>query len=242
MVKTKRGVWLYSIAVTVVVDASVAPLVMMLAPRAEWYTDVPPALALATLLSIVFSVFAWRQNLRGYQLTQELRALLERDKLTDVATRDFFFKRMAEAPDAYGLSLMVDIDHFKTVNDTYGHIAGDAVIRHVAQILQKNTRSKDIVCRFGGEEFIVFLFGVGMENGLDVAERIRRVVEAEVMRHDGLKFQVTVSIGGSLKDRTDEVNRAIRKADEALYRAKQLGRNRSIMSWVRTDGSVPDAA
>lgn len=172
---------------------------------------------------------------KNYQLTQELSALVNRDRLTDVATRDYFFARMEAAPDAYGVSLMVDIDHFKSINDTYGHIAGDVVIRHVAKLLQSMTRKDDIVCRFGGEEFIVFLYDKDHAAGLEVAERMRQSIAADPVSSQEHLISVTVSIGGSLKERLNDVAEAIQLADEALYRAKSGGRNQTVFA---ADGKV----
>ena len=107
-----------------------------------------PIIALLTALPV--SLFLWSQVRLNMSLSQELQRLVDRDRLTDVATRDFFFARMDALPGSFGVSLMVDIDHFKQVNDTFGHQAGDAVISRVAAILRQQTRASDIVCRYGG--------------------------------------------------------------------------------------------
>ncbi len=242
VIHRKRDIWLYGAGFGLVGNCAVVPTVMFLDAPSEWPVTVPITFTLTLILAIVLTHLIARQTIQNFKLAEDLSRLLERDRLTDVATRDFFFKRMTEAPDAYGLSLMIDIDHFKSVNDTYGHLAGDAVIRHVAQILRRNCRQKDIVCRFGGEEFVVFLYGVGEENGFDTAERIRKIVEAAVTQHEDIDLKVTVSIGGSLKQGADQIDRAIKQADEALYRAKELGRNRSVMSWLRQDTPSKSAA
>ncbi|MCK0094038.1 GGDEF domain-containing protein [Yoonia sp. F2084L] len=196
--------------------------------------DLLAALQIAPLISLVtaypFSFFIWSQVRRNIQMGIELQRLVNRDRLTDVATRDFFFARMRSDPQAYGISLMVDIDFFKTVNDTFGHMAGDAVIVRVAEILHQNTRANDIVCRFGGEEFVVFLREKGSSDGFDIAERMRKAISDDVVVFDGQNLSVTVSIGGSMKERLADVNLAIQQADRALYRAKSLGRNRTIFS------------
>ncbi|WP_333715248.1 GGDEF domain-containing protein [Yoonia sp.] len=170
------------------------------------------------------------QQRRLVLLADELQRLLDRDRLTNVATRDFFFNRMNKRPEAYGVSLMVDIDKFKTINDTYGHLAGDQVIARVANVLCRNVRGDDLVCRFGGEEFIVFLHDQTLETGFAIAERMRRTIETDVVDFNGIAVSATVSIGGSLKDHIMDIELAISEADEALYRAKALGRNRTVFA------------
>ena len=208
--------------------------------------DLAAALALAPVISIItafpFSFFIWSQLRSNIILGWELQRLVNRDRLTDVATRDFFFARMRRDPHAYGISLMVDIDAFKTVNDTFGHMAGDAVISRVAAILHENTRAHDIVCRFGGEEFVIFLYDHGAVDGFKAAERMRKAIAEDVVDYNGENLRVTVSIGGSLKERLMDVNHAIREADEALYRAKRTGRNRTVFAPKIAKDTDPAAA
>jgi len=204
--------------------------------------DLNAALSFGPLIAFIItfpaSFFIWAQVRRNSLLSDELRRLVNRDKLTDMATRDYFFTRMNSNPQAYGVSLMVDIDFFKAVNDTYGHFAGDAVIARVAGVLFRNTRETDIVCRFGGEEFVVFLHNHDMADGFQTAERMRRAIASEVISFDGVDMQVTVSIGGSLKDRLRDINKAIKEADAALYRAKEAGRNRTVFAPETIDVSA----
>lgn len=188
----------------------------------------PKALIATVIVSFPISYFFIRQIHKNYLLTLELQKLVDRDRLTDAATRDYFFTQMEAHPDAYGVSLMVDIDHFKQVNDAHGHIVGDGVIRSVAQILRQNTRPQDIVCRFGGEEFVIFLFGDNTTDGFAAAERMRVAISGALIIAGGAELSVTVSIGGALKDRMADLDEAIRQADVALYRAKRTGRNRTI--------------
>ncbi len=168
--------------------------------------------------------------LLNWRLSNELRRLVNRDRLTNVATRDFFFQIMEDKPEQYGVSLMVDIDHFKRVNDTYGHLAGDAAIAHVAAILQAQVGPQDIVCRFGGEEFIIFLASSCLKDAQATAEALRAGVEAAVVHTEGQSLQITISIGGSLCAQAKDIENAIRQADEALYQAKNGGRNQVVMA------------
>lgn len=192
------------------------------------------AMTVTGVVAFFISLFVMRQMLLNQRLTEELQRLLDRDRLTDAATRDFFFARMEADPAAYGVSLMVDIDHFKQVNDTYGHFAGDRVIAAVARILRENVRAEDVVCRFGGEEFVIFLQDRDRDQGFAAAERMREVVQAQQLKIGELTVGVTVSIGGSLKERVEDVTLSIQEADAALYRAKAMGRNRTVFG--PTDG------
>ena len=124
---------------------------------------------------------------------------------------------------------MVDIDYFKRVNDTYGHLTGDRVISHVASVLRDAVRPGDIVCRFGGEEFVVFLADADQNAGAIMAERLRALVAESPVDEAGTTLNVTVSIGGSLKSAAEHIETAIQRADDALYRAKTGGRNQVHM-------------
>jgi diguanylate cyclase (GGDEF)-like protein len=166
------------------------------------------------------------QAARHARLADELRLMVNRDRLTDVATRDGFFDRLEEKAAERGVSLMIDIDHFKKVNDTYGHLAGDTVIRRVARLLRENCRKEDTICRFGGEEFVIFLPGMSVDHGQIVAERLRRQVSEAVVMYGDAVIRVTVSIGVAEKTAQDSIDQVIQTADEALYRAKRDGRNR----------------
>lgn len=226
-----RQVWINSIVVVIFAMISANALMFMLAPFELAYALIFRTPVVAFLISAPLSYYFSKLMLRNYELTRTLKNLVQRDRLTDVATRDFFFSRMQAEPDGYGVSLMVDIDHFKRVNDTHGHLTGDAVIKMVAGILKREVREDDIVCRFGGEEFVIFLHRADTEEGWEVAERMRNAVAASMLALGGGDVRVTISIGGSLKQSTDDIQTAIIAADAALYRAKALGRNRTETTW-----------
>ncbi|WP_299687836.1 GGDEF domain-containing protein [uncultured Tateyamaria sp.] len=220
---------MFSVVVTVISMVCAVALNYLIFPDAILSRTVPGTIIIVTLVSFPTCVFVGAKIRENVRLSEELRRLVERDRLTDVATRDFFFTRMAQEPEAYGISLMIDIDFFKRVNDTYGHLTGDRVISHVAQLLQETVRSNDIVCRFGGEEFVVFLADADHDVGAAMAERLRARVANSPIDEAGTTLGVTVSIGGSLKAATDHIEVAIQRADDALYRAKSGGRNQVRM-------------
>ncbi|MGH9204915.1 MAG: diguanylate cyclase, partial [Vicinamibacterales bacterium] len=123
--------------------------------------------------------------------------------------------------------LMIDIDAFKTINDTFGHVAGDTVIRDVSDILRRSVRLFDVCARYGGEEFAVLMPGSGVESATAIAERIRRRIQAYHSADKGLgNLRVTVSIGVAESKRGAAAREMIERADSALYAAKRAGKNR----------------
>lgn len=194
-----------------------------------WSGDLPRgARALAPILLQTFSVAL--SNARAHQDMERLAAL---DALTGVYNRRFGLERLREE---YSRSVrsgrplgvvMVDLDHFKSVNDTYGHLAGDAVLKRVADEARSVLREGDILCRYGGEEFLAILPGAGEEDVRAIAERIRRLMETLIHRVGGHEFRVTVSLGfGSTAGTAVQDEMAlVDAADAALYAAKRMGRN-----------------
>jgi diguanylate cyclase (GGDEF)-like protein len=139
--------------------------------------------------------------------------------------------------------LAIDIDHFKAINDTAGHLAGDAVLRELSELLSHSSRAGDVVARVGGEEFVVLLPGADNEQAGVVAERVMTTVRNHAFRTTRGRLKVTVSVGIACEQVTDaHVGAALRaRADEALYLAKRLGRNRVVM-WapgIRSNATPP---
>jgi len=132
-------------------------------------------------------------------------------------------------PDFNGSALlMLDIDHFKRVNDTYGHLLGDKVIRAVAQVLHENIKGRDIAARLGGEEFAVLLPATNLQGGMAVAEQVRACVARGRIHREGAQpiGSITISIGVAAGEQAEPLEGLIQRADEALYAAKRAGRNR----------------
>lgn len=154
------------------------------------------------------------------------------DPLTGIANRLALFDALDDAikniPGPHTV-LMVDIDHFKRINDNYGHLVGDRVIRFIASILQKGIKGRDTAARYGGEEFTVVLPQTPLEGALIVAENIRKnIAEARLVRSDTKEplGQVTVSIGASCYREDEDVTELLERADRALYVSKHNGRNK----------------
>jgi two-component system cell cycle response regulator len=127
---------------------------------------------------------------------------------------------------------MLDIDRFKNLNDTYGHLTGDEVLKNVARTIQLNVRQVDVAARYGGEEFIVLLPDADIELAKIVAERIRQSVETSKTAFNGKDHQVTISLGvAKYNPEIDETELdLIERADKALYQSKQNGRNQTTTS------------
>lgn len=157
-----------------------------------------------------------------------------RDSLTGLFTRVYMQDAMERHcslhdrdPGLPVAAIMIDVDFFKRVNDSFGHGAGDEVLRQIAQLIRDNQRDSDIPVRFGGEELIVFLVGAGALGAADCAERLRAAIQAHPFDlGDGVCVPITASFGVATRTPTESLSSLIRRADEALYRAKEGGRNR----------------
>ena len=164
----------------------------------------------------------------------ELRQLASTDSLTGLPNRRHFIAQLEEElarvqrHDALRAAvLMLDLDHFKLINDRHGHATGDAVLQHFATLIGEGLRKIDSVGRIGGEEFAIILAGADAAAALSFAERLRLKVEQTPLMQEGRPIPVTVSIGISAMSAADvSADAALIRADQALYRAKQAGRNR----------------
>ncbi len=169
------------------------------------------------------------------QMYERMEMLATTDGLTGMTNHRTFqerFDELVKASDRYGRQVtlvLCDIDHFKSINDTYGHPIGDVVLKRVAQILKASSRETDVVARYGGEEFAILMDETDGQGALQIAERVRQNIQAEVFRSDQGPFQCTMSLGvATYPDDGKKKELVIVAADEALYHAKRSGRNRSI--------------
>ena len=161
----------------------------------------------------------------------ELENLAFRDPLTALANRRYTELKLAQAVQeheefgrTFGL-LMIDVDHFKHVNDIYGHVAGDTVLKAISDTLTLSLRAKDLVGRWGGEEFLVILADVTRSTLLPLAERSRTLIAASNIAFSRARIQVTVSVGATLFKCGDSAATLIQRADAAAYLSKAAGRN-----------------
>ncbi|MCM3206149.1 sensor domain-containing diguanylate cyclase [Paenibacillus illinoisensis] len=162
------------------------------------------------------------------KVNDQLETMASTDLLTGLKNRRFFQQKMLESLEGYRATqrefslLVVDIDHFKSINDTYGHPVGDLVLGNLAGLLQSVSRSTDVVARYGGEEFVIILTDCTAEQAVITAERYR----SQVASADWGAYNITVSIGAATVAEEDTDQSLFQKADMALYASKTGGRNR----------------
>ena len=182
-------------------------------------------LLLLSLIIVILSVFIFKQNRRLNELSLV-------DPLTGLYNRRAFNPKIRNEIDQferYGTPLtllVIDVDYFKTINDTYGHDVGDNVLKEIANLIRDYVRKTDFCVRWGGEEFVVLATSTQQDKALIMAQNLRVAIE----NHNfGIDQNVTISIGLTSLEEGDQLESFIRKADKALYRAKQSGRNQIII-------------
>jgi len=196
------------------------------APVLRYGNLVVPVLALA-LVSFYF-------RRASTMAEQRMESMAHTDPLTGLLNRRSMEQRLREAAQGFqrtGRSfcvVMADVDHFKRINDVYGHEAGDRVLRAVAALLSERLRAHDAVARWGGEEFLLLLPETDLDTARDVADRLRAIAEARLHDSAGFDRSVTLTFGVAVFDHAMRVDACLKKADEALYAGKAGGRNRVV--------------
>jgi diguanylate cyclase (GGDEF)-like protein len=194
--------------------------------------------AAMTLLSILLGQMIYNLNREYYFGSRErkiqrrkIQELANHDQLTDLYNRRKFEDRLREEfnrAQRYDLDLtvmIIDLDHFKHINDTFGHQAGDRVLEEVGDVIQSTTRRSDLTARYGGEEFCVALPKTELDKALEIAERLREALKERTFHSNGEEFNVTCSIGvAELKDE-EQYSSLLERADDLLYDAKHEGRD-----------------
>lgn len=214
------------------------PLLAQNSPIGLLYIELKPnhkrVIALAHVISEQIAL-----SLYNIQLREDLKTQSVQDSLTKLYNRRFFeeyvHKEIIKAkrhPTTFAI-LLLDIDSFKKINDTYGHLMGDRVLHEVALQLQKNCRESDLVARWGGEEFVIYLRDISHQDAIEKAEILRKSIEKPNtnVHFATLQSPITLSIGIALfSDHGDSIDKLISKADKALYQAKHEGKNRTIVA------------
>lgn len=188
-------------------------------------------LMMAVIALIISEVF-YQTRIRMLALDEQLRQLATTDALTGLSNRreveDQIALEMARASrhDSTFALILGDLDHFKNVNDQFGHGTGDAVLIEIGRILRSNIRMEDRAVRWGGEEFLILLPATGRDEAMKVAEKIRSIIAESPLHCDGHEVPVTISFGVAAFNGENQVADLIKRADAAMYRAKREGRNR----------------
>ena len=189
-------------------------------------TTVLVTIIVTGMIALAFSLITSRQR-------EQLLLLATKDPLTGVGNRRGLDTKLAEVVNLFGRSgaksslILLDLDHFKKVNDLYGHAVGDQILKRVTEIINLRIRITDSLYRIGGEEFIVVLEGADLHKAVHLAEQLRTLVDANELVPD---HAVTISLGVAELKEGESANDWLHRADEALYRAKDAGRNSTSAS------------
>lgn len=181
------------------------------------------------LKQLVWAIYIFLLMFIGYRTGKFIKKMygeVYRDSLTGLANRGYFYFRMNHEIEKIsnrksGLSLvMVDIDNFKLINDIYGHLEGDKVIKNIAYVLKESIRETDAAIRWGGDEFTLILPNINEEESYKIADRIRRIVESQQYFSDNISYKATVSIGICTINEKVNSDKFLEITDDALYQAK----------------------
>lgn len=184
------------------------------------------ARTVAEQISLALANLRLQETLRGQSVRDALTGLFNRRYLEESLEREI--NRAQRSRKSLGV-IMLDVDHFKRVNDTYGHEAGDAVLRELASLLQSSLRKGDLACRYGGEEFTLILPDASLEDAHQKAEHLRATAEQLAVHHGARTMAITLSLGvAAFPDHGGSGEVILQCADAALYRAKSEGRNRAV--------------
>lgn len=229
-------VWRRTIAITAMsslVSLVVAEVIMRVLSQGLDLAGVVASVALPVILGGPLMFYMQLRSAQLAEANRKLEALAATDWLTDCLNRRAFTKRVDAAlgsGDTEGFALLViDADHFKAINDRFGHHRGDEVLQLIADAIRANVRDGDLVGRLGGEEFGVFMRGANEIIATNVGERIRRSVNNLVVRSEEVAQRLSVSIGGAAFEGDIGFTELFRVADRRLYAAKRLGRNCLLM-------------
>ncbi|WP_295894569.1 GGDEF domain-containing protein [uncultured Vibrio sp.] len=216
------------VSITMFIRASIVLQIVELQHYMQggWVHQIPYLCSMFVIMALSFSL-VWLVNGR---LTCSIEELVLHDSLTSLYNRRGMDKIVPDMRtrsvrnDESLVVLMCDIDHFKSINDRFGHLKGDEVIVQVSNVIQENLRLKDVAIRYGGEEFLIILPDTCVTEAMDLADRIRHAVWAMATNGQGNE-NVTISIGSAQCEGEESLESLIKRADRALYEAKKRGRN-----------------
>ncbi|WP_294619027.1 GGDEF domain-containing protein [uncultured Roseovarius sp.] len=228
--RTRRDVTLFALAISLLAVLGSLALRGLLQPADVYARTLVSGSAVAAMLAAPIAYYIGLQMLDTQRLTQALEHAVNHDSLTGASTRASFEAQVAQLPSGPKAIMVVDIDHFKTVNDRFGHQAGDSALCQFALRLKRNCREDDIIARFGGEEFVVLLHNVSLADAQAAAERLCAKLREAPIILNGQAHRLTASFGVAPLVNARELDDALAQADAALYRAKSAGRDRVFTS------------
>lgn len=239
-IKTRAQVWLFALCITslAILISEAAVTTIYLVFGAEAFTTATVVYVAGIIPLVVALPTAYLMGTMGHKLSKvqtTLRRLAETDELTGLTNRRSFFAQASDQLDEAAASespislLVIDADYFKQLNDTYGHATGDAALKFISEKLEASIRRSDLACRLGGEEFAILLPGVYEDQALPMAERILSRISAQPMVHDSKIIEMSVSCGIADTSVSYDMTALFKAADDALYAAKDAGRNRAIL-------------
>lgn len=224
-----RNNWdvLFWTTVTVLIALATTGLIgWILLPPEVFDAAAPSMFLIALFLSSCMSLFACRQIMHLQLAHKTIKLLHATDALTGTTTRRRFFEAQAEMQAVPAMVMMVDVDHFKSINDRFGHPVGDEVLIQIAATLMENVQDRDWIVRMGGEEFLVFLPELDWRKAQELATELCSEVSRLRFEIDDHEIDVSISIGLAEHDAANPIDGAIQAADQALLKAKADGRNR----------------
>jgi len=239
---TRNDVRLFTAIVVVAMVCGSVLLNFMIMPSDLMRKTMISGAVIAMMLSAPVAYFVGTRLREIHDLNQRLRQAISFDPLTGAHTRTNFHSRVAQLRCGPMSLIIADIDHFKAINDRFGHQAGDTALHQFATALMNNCRASDIVARFGGEEFVILMPGTVTRDGLIAAERLCQSVRACPITVEGTVMDVTASFGVAGLTDPAQIEQAIRAADLALYRAKAEGRNRVCLYDPQIDKTINPAS
>jgi len=236
-IENKKGVWSFAISVTLLsIVASEFTIVMLYTFGGPEMFHVRSAATFAMIIPVLIAVpigaAIGTMSLRLVTAQAELQRIAEEDDLTKLPNRRWFFASARLALDnanAAGRAmalLVIDADHFKQLNDSYGHAVGDKALVAIADVLRENFRDEDLVCRLGGEEFAVLVDGMPLTEAKHLATRVVEAVAANPLCEANAIIEYSVSCGIADTSSSYDLGVLFKAADDAMYLAKQRGRNR----------------
>jgi diguanylate cyclase (GGDEF)-like protein len=182
-------------------------------------------ITLIVLMSTGKTVSSYQRRMEKMATIDTLTGLLNRNAFDVILDQTI---RESRRNDIDISIIWFDIDHFKRVNDTYGHMAGDAMLKLISQRCVENLRESDIICRWGGEEFIILLKECGLDNAFAMSEELRVIVSGSTLQYEGNEISVSTSLGVAHYSTQEKKTEFLTRADKAMYRAKESGRNLSM--------------